>query len=456
MAVLATLKKDRLGEWATLAEYLEELRRRETNSVAALASALSATAEEQRELAGGGGLAVLVEIAADLRLPKGSRLAAVRCAMEAGVAGESLAALFVGAGDLVTDPRLGAAAKKLVESGLPAALSLRAAGEVSLEAGAFARAVYAGASAVGQARIKEILAAAPRGHAGTAAALFALGGELPPSDRERWANLLEKTCARSRAAPAAAKRLGLVPVWPPNLPDAFAPLIGEAEKATAHVSAPDSATARASAGSAVSRRPAGRVGPPLPSKPAGAAATPRAQPAPAGPPADARAPRTTGLVEMGKKIVAPIKASPFRRALGTVVEGPVKLPPKPMPAVAGRAPPSAPEEQRAPLLPSIAESRPMRRAGIAAGPFARRIEALFDDRPEAVERLCAAVEARAAVGGLPAALAELAREVSQPRWNGRRAPPGQVERLAVVAKAQPEPWTAAALLLLDRLRLEGA
>ena len=87
MAVLATLKKDRLGEWATLAEYLADLRRKETNSVAALVSALSSSPEEQRELAQGNGLAVLVEIASDLRLPKGARLAAARCSVEANASG---------------------------------------------------------------------------------------------------------------------------------------------------------------------------------------------------------------------------------------------------------------------------------------------------------------------------------------------------------------------------------
>src|SRR5262245_42673271 len=175
MAVLATLKKDRLGEWATLAEYLADLRRRETNSVAALASALSSPPEEQRELAQGNGLAVLVEIASDLRLPKGARLAAARCSVEAGASGDALAAVFVGAGDLATDPRLGAAAKKLVEAGLPAALAQKRHAGVSLEAGAFARAAHAGASAVGQARLKELFASAPQGHAGVAAALFSLG-----------------------------------------------------------------------------------------------------------------------------------------------------------------------------------------------------------------------------------------------------------------------------------------
>jgi hypothetical protein len=455
MAVLATLKKDRLGEWGTLAEYLADLRRRETNSVAALAAALSAPAEEQRELAEGSGLAVLVDVASDLRLPKGSRLAAARCAVEAGVTGDALAALFTGAGDLVTDPRLGAAAKKLVESGLPAALSRRAAAEVSFEAGAFARAVHAAASAVGRTRVNDLLAGASPGHAGAAAALFALdGAELPPSERERWAKLLEKTCAANRAAPAAAKRLGLLPPWPPNLPEAFAPLIAEAEKATAEVSAPDAAAAESNKGTAASRRPAGRIGAPLPARPAPAAGTARA---PATPAADSAQPlRTMGPVQMGKKVVAPIRASPFRRPLGTVVEGPVKLPPKPMPPVAGRAPPPPPDEARAPLLPAVLESRPLRRAPLAAGPFARRIEALFEDRPEAVERLCAAVEARAAVRGLPAALEELARELSHARWDGRRAPPGQLDRLAAVTGAQPEPWTAAAQLLLARLRIERA
>ena len=71
MAVLTTLKRDRLGEWTTLAEYLADLRRRDMSSVAALALLLSSPAEEQREIAQGGGLAVLIEIAPDLRLRKG-------------------------------------------------------------------------------------------------------------------------------------------------------------------------------------------------------------------------------------------------------------------------------------------------------------------------------------------------------------------------------------------------
>ncbi|MFL5309352.1 MAG: hypothetical protein ACJ79H_02750 [Myxococcales bacterium] len=461
MAVLATLKKDRLGEWPTLSEYLADLRRRETNSVAALAALLSAPAEEQREIAQGSGLGVLIEIASDLRLPKGSRLAAARCAVEAGASGDGIAALFIGAGDLATDPRLGGAAKKLVESGLPAALAGRAGAEVSLEAGAFARAAHASASVVGQTRLRELMAPAVRGHAGVSAAMFAIGAaEMAAGDRERWAKLLQRVCAANRSAPAAAKRLGLAPPWPPSLPDAFAPLVQEAEKAAANVTAPDAAaTPPKTAAHAPAPRASGRVGPPLAPRPA-----PPTSAHAAGPPSTvpaslptAPAPARTGTVELGKKVVAPIKPSLFRRPLGTVVEGPLKLPPKPMPPVAGRPAPAGgtPPPPASPRAAAIPDAAPIRRAPLALGPFAQRLRSLFDDRPEAVERLCAAIEARAAVHGLPAALAELGREVSHPRWKGVRAPPGQLERLAAAARAQPEPWRAAAGLLLDRLRSEG-
>ena len=466
MAVLATLKKDRLGEWPTLAEYLTDLRRRETNSVAALSLLLSSPPEEQREIAQGSGLALLIEIASDLRLPKGSRLAATRCAVEAGASGDGLAALFVGAGDLATDPRLGAAARKLVESGLPAAVARRTGAEVSLEAGAFARAAQASASVLGQARLRELMAFAPNGHAGVSAALFSMGAaEMAEKERERWAKLLLQICAANRSAPAAAKRLGLAPPWPPSLPDAFTPLVREAEKAAADVTAPDAAIAapKTVSRAAAPPRTSGRLGPPLPGRPAPSTSPHASGPSSVAPaslptaplPALARA----GPVELGKKVVAPIKPSPFRRPLGTVLEGPLKLPPKPMPPVAGRPPLAGaqqPPSPSAPLLPAIPEAPPIRRAPAAAGPFAQRMRSLFDDRPEAVERLCAAIEARAAVHGLPVALEELGRELSQPRWKGMRAPVGQLDRLASTTRAQPEPWRAAAGLLLERLRIGDA
>src|SRR5207302_11169749 len=164
----------------------------------------------------------------------------------------------------------------------------------------------------------------------------------------------------------------------------------------ANVTAPDAAAAAPKTGSRAPGPPraSGRLGPPLPGRPAPstsahATGPPSAVPVslPTAPPP---APAPTGPMELGKKIVAPIKPSLFRRPLGTVVEGPVKLPPKPMPPVAGRPSaaggahtPSSP----GPLLPAIPDAPPVRRAAVAPGPFAQRMRSLFDDRPEAVERL---------------------------------------------------------------------
>src|SRR2546429_5568595 len=120
MGILATLRQDRAGEWKTLDDYLRELRHRETGALAALANALPAPSQEQRELAEYGEAgAVLLEVACDLRVPKGSRLAAARCLLEAGIEAPVVRHPFLGAGDIGTDPRLGAAARTLVASGLP-------------------------------------------------------------------------------------------------------------------------------------------------------------------------------------------------------------------------------------------------------------------------------------------------------------------------------------------------
>src|SRR6266403_1217483 len=202
MSILATLRQSRAGEWKNLDEYLRELRHRETGALAALANALTASPHEQKELvAQGEGGAILLEVACDLRVPKGARLAASRALLEAGITGPLVGHLFIGAGDLVTDPRLGAMARKLVESGLPSALQL-----------------------------------------GGESALVALdAGELPENHRNDWKLLLEQTCAAHRRAPAAARRVGLAPAWPPNLPEKFAPFIADAELQTASVEPADAA-----------------------------------------------------------------------------------------------------------------------------------------------------------------------------------------------------------------------
>ena len=458
MSILGALKKDRLGDWPTIAEYLTDLRRRETNSVAALALALAAAPEDQRELAGSGGLSVLVEVASDLRIPKTSRVAALRCAIEAGVAGEDLAALFVGAGDLATDPRLGDRANRFVEGGVSAALKMSATHRVSLQAGSFARAAHAAAVVAGRVRIEELLATAPPDHAGKLAATFALGAApLPAAHQQQWANLLRELCVAHRRAPEAARRLGLIAAWPPNLPSAFSDLMRQAEQAAAHVTSQGAATGEV-------KRPAAPAAARISSEAPSASPEPPRQAHAAGPIPAAKsslpqAPSRATLTEVGKKMAPPIRPSLFRRPTGTVTEGPVRLPPKPMPPVA--LPPPSAQRARAGgkqvepprAQPTEAGSDPVlvRKARAAEGPFAARLASLFDDRPEAVERLCAAVEARGALGGVAAALEGLERELARARWKERRASPEQKDRLGAMARSGHVAWSAAAKLVLEHV-----
>src|SRR5438477_448025 len=53
MAILNTLKREGVGSWTTLADFLREARMRETGALGALAAALTAPPEEQKELAQG-------------------------------------------------------------------------------------------------------------------------------------------------------------------------------------------------------------------------------------------------------------------------------------------------------------------------------------------------------------------------------------------------------------------
>jgi len=492
MGILSTLRQERAGEWKTLDEYLRELRHRESGAVGALASALTAPPQEQKELAEAADAGpILLEVASDLRMPKGSRLAAARCLLEAGIEAPYIGQLFIGAGDLVTDPRLGASARKLVEGGLPSAVQIGGeAALVSMAAGSFARSVQAAGSAVGQTRAKELLAGAPAGHAGAAAGLFALGqGELPADHLAQWKKLLAETCEKNRRAPAAAKRMGLAPPWPPNLPDAFAPLLAEAEKKSEGVTAAD-----AVANPSALKKPVGAV-----VAPGKSLTRPLEKP----PEKSAEKPADKD----GKSMPA-IKRSPFRKPIGGVIEVPrTQLPPKPMEELKGRVMPSAiiPEPQRPhiepkeevitpkvspipgitplpvrdkdemrfdprgkrvpredrwddnkfewpePILPSSELPQP-KKAVAAPGPFTQRMQSLFEDRPEAVDRLCAAAEARAAVLGEEKMLQELGAEVARKRWQGKKAPPEQAARLAAVAsdQRQPQAWRAAAGFLLQK------
>ena len=284
---------------------------------------------------------------------------------------------------------------------------------------------------------------------------------------------MEQTCAAHRRAPAAARRLGLAPTWPPNLPEKFAPFIADAELQTASVEPADAA--------------------------ANPAALKKGRASPTGKAREATAEKAQ--LPAGKKLAPPIRRSPFKRAIGTVVEVPTTLPSKPMEAVAARGAP-APERPRprierteeapqsrgplpiapllsreknelrfdargqripradrwsddrfeweTPVLPS-SDLPPPARARVAPGPFAARLQSIFDDRPEAVDRLCAAAEARGAVRGQPELLRELAAELSRDQWGDRVLPREQLHRLRSIVgdPAHPPAWSAAAGLLLD-------
>ncbi len=478
MPILNSIRKEGFGAWATVVEFLNDAYRRDAGALAGMAAALSAPPAEQKELGEAGGLPVLLSIACDLRLPKGARLGATRCALECSPSPEELAQLFTGAGDLTTDPRLGSAAKRLVELGLPPALKAGTdQSRVSIDAVGFTRAAHAAASVSGKERVKELLALSPPAHAGAAAALFALGlAELPAGDTIAWKKLLSETCAANKRAPAAAKRMGLAPPWPPYLPEAFAPLVAEAEKANQEVVSLDAVAAppppRSGPGKLV-------AAPPLAS-----------QPRQASPP------------EGGAKTAPVIRRATASRRPGHL-EAPSVMPARAMPPVAGRGSPreKAPGPERPHLsksegeatssaqvpgvqqaraapsfdkrgaripradrwsddafeweLPILPESslRPPMTAAVVQGPFAARLNSLFQDRPEAIDRLSAAAEARAALRGESEALAELERELSRPRWSKEPLPLSQLTRLRAAASAQGQPssWKRIAELLLARL-----
>ena len=532
MAILSSLNAEHFGTWATVFAYLQDLNRRDTGALAALNAALSAPPGDQRELGEGDGILVLAEVAGDQRVQKGSRLAAVRCAIEAGAAGPVLAMLFLGGGELASDPRLGGAAKRLVEAGVPAVLTApnHEASRVSMPAGAFARALHASASVVGLSRLKELIGPVGASHAGVNAALFALAlAPLPATELEPWKKLLREACAAHKRAPTAARRIGLAPPWPPVLPDAFRELVVEAEKETANVVAIDATKGgviRGTAGPAGGALAAGQTTPGKPTAPvanapaiqaraprAGSLGAPLGSPSsrPVPPPPAPPSEPPPALTEGGEpgRPQSPIRRSVYRRPIGPVIEGPFVTPTRHLPAMNAqiapgtrppaaethpsapaelpgtvRLPKSAPLEGLAPLptlskgpefdargrkIPTVnrwdpntpeweppllpsSEPRPPALVREALGPFALRLKSLFQDRPEAVDRLCAAAEVRALLAGEEQLGKELARELALPRWQ-KPAPPEQRERLEKVMHDQTRPtsWRLAARVILEKL-----
>jgi hypothetical protein len=209
----------------------------------------------------------------------------------------------------------------------------------------------------------------------------------------------------------------------------------------------------------------------------------------------------------GKTLAPPIRRSPFRQPPPSQkAEKPVEVPAKPMEEVKGRITPGTavpPENKGANVGPkdeTIGEKQkplavppskktdeirfdprgkrlsredrwdefkyewpepvlppptmpPPAKVAVAPGPLAQRIASIFEDRPEAVERLCAAAEVQVARNGEEQLKETLLKELARKQWQDRKAPPEQLARLRAVAgsDAQPGPWRFAATLLLEKL-----
>jgi hypothetical protein len=82
---------------------------------------------------------------------------------------------------------------------------------------------------------------------------------------------------------------------------------------------------------------------------------------------------------------------------------------------------------------------------------------MLENRPEAVDRFCAAVEALAAVRGEEDLLRELQAELSRKSWRETKLPGEQLQRLRRIEEGADEPcsWRAAARLLLIYFVSEG-
>jgi len=403
---------------------------------------------------------VLIEIASDLRLPKARGWPPPAARSRGALPKTRWGALFIGAAIFATDPRLGATAKKLVESGLPGC-----AGPARGRGGfARGRRVRAGGARLrlggGPGALGELVASAPRGtRPAWPPALFSLGtAELAPAERESWAKLLLQTL---RGEPERARR-GETPRAPAAVapspsrricPAGAGPPRGGGERELPRTPPPPAQDVlRASA----SPRASGRVGSPLPGRQA-----PKASVHAAGPPSAAEAsppaPPRSGPVEIGRKVVAPISHRCSGGRLGTVVEGPVKLPPRPM--AARRRARTALGRGASFLSCRIRSFRPCRKRGASdvrpcRGPVRPQAQVPVRRPARGGSNGCAPRWRRAPRSmACPRRSRSSAVELSLPRWKGVRAPAGQLERLAAAVRAQPEPWRAAAVLLLGRLRV---
>ena len=460
MPLVGWLRAQGLGSFESLDAFRALLAKRDVAALQSLGGALEAP--DLAEVAGGDGAPLCADIARDLRNQRSPRVAALAACLKADVPTPLLGKLFGGAGDLLTDGRLGDLAEKLVSRGLPAALADPASAEVGAAAGSFARAVREARFAFGMAKVNAALSAARPGHAGVAAARLAAFGEaLPPEQLAGWKAWLVKQCSGNRKAPPAARRAGLAPPWPPDLPEAFAELVKEVEAAIpisgelaprgpapAAAATPTTAPADLAAkpaapapprqkpgiGAPIKGRPQGR---PVPAADGDAPAAPAPTPAPQ-PKYMSPIPRPRGFVMEGAAAKARSAPGTPSGQAGTAATGDAAS--KTLPAMQSRF--SGPHPQRDTPEPVVRGPATFK-AQAAALPFLERARALCAREPDALERLCATTDVRAMLkGSLDGALAELRRDAAR----AAPAPDDVLARLAALAadEAAPAAWRAAA------------
>lgn len=403
MAILAWLRKEGFGTYATIDEFRGELARRSTSAVGGLGNAVAVVPEDLAEVAQGAGQGVCADLVRDLRVARGARVAALRGLLLAG-AGATLGKVFAAAFDLLGDVRLTPADRAyLSRSGLKAFLQSAPVDAVNVEILRGAAAATEAVKVIGADEVKAVLAEFPATHA-TVLLIRNTGlfEPLPPELEARWLDVLSRQFRAARNAPPAAKRLGTAPEWPPVLPDAMRLMLARAE---AH-------------------SPAGFK--PLPKEAAPAA--------PAQPPATAPAPADDGA-----------------RA-------------RVMPTLRGRARPGAapePETFRVdpnPVAPERLLTRPasQRPRSLKTVRFGEQVELIATRGTRALERLVALFDVRSAIVGTEKALEELSQAAAL-RGDENVNGPMLDELLAFAMDAKtPSPWRRAAKTVLHALSPDRA
>jgi hypothetical protein len=392
-SLLNFLKREGFGEWESVETLRADLMRRVASALGGVAAAAQSEPAMMRELCAPDGGELMQSLARDMRVQRGARLAALKAALDADPSPLALGKLFARGGDLLGDPRLSASDQaRLSRQGMEAFLATSPPQAVTVEVGAFARSVRNARDVVGEEAVRGLLAkAAADNLAAQTARWIAFGETLSAALRARWAEALSKQHKAWKTAPAAAKRLGTAPPWPPpELPDEFKPLIQEVEEGKSPPAAP--------------RAPApGAAGAP------GAAAA--AKPGPGAP--------IAGTIPAKEGSPLPLPRSDYITGVRQHTDSEI----------------TTSETQPAPAAPTGPALRSLR--------FGEQIEQLLKGRPEGVERLLAAMDVRAALHSPERAASEIERAA---KAAGAPPPPDALERLRRVAgdAEAPPAWRAAA------------